>query len=212
MTTQQIIALARKKLLETGTEILDEETLLIYANLAYKDIARKIFPNSAIKSATVVFVNGVGTLPTDFGTMYADAYSVTGNDHFVELNISDFTRDSGISNAVSIEGGVMRVSPRNTTSLNIKYYPKYEDLEAGGQPMFDDYFDEVIVYGILYRAYEDLQDVELSKFFQTKYDDMIKDKIATLSNYEEDAQRGGTMFNGIRMFGGYNNNNDPHHW
>ena len=211
MTTQQIIDLSRLKLLETGSDLITDTTILLYANLAYKDIIKKAFPNNSISEGTVTFTSGVGSLPANFGTLYTDAYDTQGN-IFPEVSISDFIRRLGNSeNAVCIEGGNIKVSPADTASLTIKYYPTYETLAISVNPTIDEYLHEPIIYGVLYRAFEDLQDPELSKYYKNEYKSMLEDALSSLSNYEEDAQRGGTMFNGIQIISDGTANN-PNHW
>lgn len=211
MTTQQIIDLARLKLLESEDGIITDDTILIYANLTYRDIIKKAFPNNSISQATVSFSNGVGSLPADFGTLYTDAYDTQRN-IFPEVSISDFIRKQANSeNAICVEGGEFKVSPVDTSSLIIKYYPTYETLAVGTDPTIDEYLHEPIVYGVLYRAFEDLQDPELSKYYKNEYKAMLDDYISSLSNYEEDAQRGGVMFNGISIINSPRFN-DPNHF
>lgn len=211
MTTSEILTLARAKLLEESTDILSDATLLIYANLAHKDVIKKAFPNSAITTATITFTSGSGTLPVLFGTLYTDAYD-TNNNIFPEVSISDFVRNLADNiSCVTIEGGAMKVSPSTTSSLIIKYFPSYATLTASVNPTIDEYLHEPIVYGILARAFEDLQDFELSQFYENKFTAKLDEKLNILSNYEEDAQRGGVMFNGINLLGGGNNNN-PDGW
>lgn len=211
MTTNEITALARKKLLEEGTELIADDTILTYANLSHKDVIKKAFPKNSILEATIAFTAGSGSLPSLYGTLYTDTYDSEGN-VFPEVSIADFIRrnDVGI-NAVTIEGGVMKVSPSDTSSLTVKYYPTYPTLTTAVNPTIDEYLHEPIVYGILYRSFEDLQDPELAQFYKNIYVDMLTDKIDTLSNYEEDSQRGGQMFNGINIVGG-GSNNDPNKW
>lgn len=211
MNTTTILSLARAKLLEEGTEILADATLLTYANLAYKDVIKRAFPNSAISSATVAFVSGVGSEPSDFGTLYSDAIDTNGN-IFPEVSIADFVRMSETGErAITVEGGQLKVTPDTTTSLNIKYYPNFETLTAAVNPTIDEYLHEPIVYGTISRAFEDLQDPELSQFYENKFDTMLEKKINVLNNYELEAQRGGTMFNGISIVGNGNNSN-PDKW
>ena len=211
MTTQQILDIARAKLLEEGTDILTDARLLTYANFTKNDIVKKVFPNSSILTATVTFTAGVGTLPADFGTLYTDVVDANYN-VFQEVSIADFARNSS-GNAVTVEGGALKVFPKTTASLPIKYYPTFADLNTSSvNPLTDSYFDECYIYGVIYRAYEDLQDQELSAFFENKYDKLIKQKSETLSNYEENAQKGGVLFNGINIIGGGSNYNDPNRW
>lgn len=191
-TTPQILSIARKKLLESGTEILDDETLLIYANFAYQDLIKRIYQNSNISSAVVTFTNGVGTLPTDFGTLYGDAY-INSASIFPEVSIQEFTRESSGA-CVTIENGTMKVFPVSTATLNIKYYKTFADLTLVVNPTIDTYFHELIIYGIMARAHEDLQDEQLSKYFTEKFELEFTKRRSAISEYEEDNQRGSQMF------------------
>jgi hypothetical protein len=192
MTTSQILQLVRVKILESTSEIVTDETLLIYANLVKEDIVKRAFPNSQIKSATVTFTNGVGTLPTDFGTLYGDAFKDLGN-YFPELSIDDFQKKT-TNQAVTIEGGQIKVYPTETASLTIKYYPTYPDVSLSVNPTFDAYFHEPMIPGILSRVQEDLQDEELANLYNVKYENMLNQRIANQSNYEENNCRAGQMF------------------
>jgi hypothetical protein len=193
LTTVNIINLARAKLLETTSEIISDETILIYANLSYQDIIKRIFTNDKILSATVSFTNGVGTLPTLFGTLYGSAQD-TGTQTFEEVSIEDFENQVS-ERMVTIEGGTIKVYPSTTSSIAIKYYPTFASLTAGSTPAINEYFHECIVYGILDRAFEDLQDESLSAYYHAKYEGMITQKAAIQSNYEENNARGGVMWN-----------------
>lgn len=192
MTSNNIITLARNKLLETTTEILKDDVLYIYANLSQEDIAKKTFTNDKIKSATVAFSSGVGSLPTDFGTLYGDAFD-TANNFYPEMTIEDFKKET-LNYGVTIEAGTIKVLPNTVASLTIKYWPTFADMTSAVNPSIPTYFHECIVYGILYRAFEDLQDWELSKFFREKYESELKQKIETMSNYEENNVRSSQMF------------------
>lgn len=192
MTSNNIITLARNKLLEATTEILKDDVLYIYANLSQEDIAKKTFTNDKIKSATVTFTSGVGSLPTDFGTLYGDAFD-TANNFYPEMTIEDFKKET-LSYGVTIEAGTIKVLPNTVASLTIKYWPTFADMTSAVNPSIPTYFHECIVYGILYRAFEDLQDWELSKFFREKYESELKQKIETMSNYEENNVRSSQMF------------------
>jgi len=210
MTTSEIISLARAKLLEEGDELLTDATLFSYANLSFKDVIKRVFPNNSILNTTINFTSGVGVLPSDFGTIYADCLDLNGN-VFPEMSIADFARLQGAQRGVTIEGGQIKVSPDSTTSLTVRYYPSYPTLTSSVNPTIDEYFHELIVYGVIYRGFEDLQDVELSQFYKNNYETMLKEKSSHYSNYEEDSQRGGVMFNGINIIGG-GVNNDPDRW
>lgn len=192
LTTIQILSLARTKLLESTTEIISDENILIYANLTYQDLIKRIFTNDKILSATVIFTNGVGTIPSLFGTLYGSAQD-TGGNTFEEVTIEDF--DNKISSSmITVEGGTFKVYPTTTTSLSIKYYPTFAALTAGSNPSINEYFHECIVYGILERAFEDLQDESLSGYYKQKYEGEVAKRTAVQSNYEEGNQKGSVMF------------------
>jgi hypothetical protein len=193
MTTQEIIRLARRKLLETTTDVLPDDVLLIYVNQAYADVKKRTFSNSDIKSATVALSNGTGTLPVTFGTMYGDAVDTSGN-FFPEQNIADFER-AELERAVKVEGGNLVARPASTASLTVRYWERPETLTNSVNPSNDPFFHEPIVYGALWRAHEDLQDEELATYYKQRFLTEIQERTGVQSNYEEDNQRGGVMFN-----------------
>ena len=197
MTSNQIITLARKKLLETTDDIISDETILLYLNEANQDIKIRVFPNVSIKTATISFTNGVGTLPSDFGTLYGDPFQNAHN-IFPEVSIQDFMRESQ-PNMVTIESGTIKVFPIDTATVTIKYYPIYETLDTVQNPTIPAFFHELLIYGILFRAFEDLQDEALSKYYFDKFEALLEAKAGHYSNYEEGNQRGGQMFNEISI-------------
>lgn len=198
-------------MLEEGTEILDDETLLLYADFAYQDLVKRAFPNNSILTASVNFVSGVGTLPASFGTLYGDAQENPYN-VYPEMSINDFARNV-TGNAITFEDGELKIYPADTKTLTVRYYPTYTTLSLSQNPTIDAYFHELIIYGILARAYEDLQDDELASFYLGKYESMLKQKLSSYSLYEEGSQRGGQLFNGIGIVSdGYGGGGDPNHW
>lgn len=192
MTTNEIIQTARRKLLETTSEIVSDTTILLYANLAYQDVWKRLFVNSDVDSATVTFTNGVGGLPATFGTMYGPGFDSAGN-AFEEVSIEDFDREI-MDRMVTIENGQMKVYPTDTASLTVKFWPEPETLTSTQNPTINSYFHEPIVYGILARAYEDLQDQELAVFNTNKFEDDLTKRLERQSVYEETNQRGAQMF------------------
>jgi len=210
LTTNQITALARKKILEATNEVVDDATILIYANLTQDDIIKRAFPNDAIATAAITFTNGVGTLPTDFGTLYGDAYRNT-SDFFPELSIEDFNRKN-LSQSVTIESGTIKVYPTTVGSLSVKYYKTFPALTSAVNPSFNSYFHELIIYGILARAYEDLQDQDLASLNDGIFEKKLSQKIATQSQYEEGNQRAGQMFNAQDLLGGGLSKSDPNYF
>lgn len=210
MTTNQIIAAVRNRVLETTTEIVTDSTLLLYINETYKDLCKRIFPNDHIESATVAFTNGVGTLPTDFGTLYGDAVEGTNN-YFPELSIDDFNKETA-SQGITIEGGQLKVYPTTTASLSIKYYATFPELSTSVNPTINSYFHFPIIYGAVSMTYEDLQDEELSKYYYDKYETEVARRMSTQSQYEEGNQRGGQLFAGQNLIGGIYGQEDPNYF
>jgi hypothetical protein len=192
MTTQSIIDSVRRKILETGTEIISAATLLEYINLAYQDVYKRIYPNSSITTATITCTAGICTLPTDFGTLYGEAYD-TSNNNYEEVSIADFKRGE-FERAVTIENATLNVLPLTTASLSIKYYPKPVTLTAVVDPTIDDFFHEALVYGATYRCQEDLQDENLAQYYRALFKTELADRLEALSVYEETNQRGGVFF------------------
>lgn len=195
MTTNEITAGVRANVLEIGTEIVSDASILLKANLAYQDICKRIFPNDHILTATVTFTAGVGTLPTTFGTLYGDTVdSASAYNYFPELSIDDFNKQT-LSQAVTIEGSTIKVYPTTTTSLIVKYYPTFPTLTASVNPTINNYFHECIVDGATWRVFKELQDLENSSYYKNEYETELNKKIAMLSNYEEGSQRSGQFFN-----------------
>lgn len=212
LTTSQIIALSRAKLLEQTDEIISDDTLLIYANLANQDVSKRVFTNDKILSSTITFTNGTGTLPALFGTLYGSAQD-SGGSIFEEVSIEDFDNKT-LAQMVTVEGGNIKAYPTTTGSLSIKYYPKFDALTITPTttPNVNEYFHELIVYGILQRAFEDLQDEELATIYANKYEKELLKKISTQSNYEENNVRGGQMFNYVPLISGSGNGGGANFW
>ena len=199
MTSQQILAAARRKILEATNDIVTDDTILLYLNLTNQDVTRRAYPANSVVSATITLTNGVGALPSNFGTLYGDPQRDSYN-VFPEMSIQDFSRNIS-QNASTVEAGILKVFPTSTTSVNIKFYPSYADLTTTTNPTIDSFFHELYIYGIMYRAYEDLQDEELSKYYREKFETEFKLKKDAQSEWEENGVRAGVMFNGIDIVG-----------
>jgi hypothetical protein len=193
MTTLEILELARRKILEATTDVIPYDILLIFANLSYMDVYKRVFPISDITTDTLTMTSGSATLPTTFGTLYGDATDADGN-FYHEVPIEDFYREQ-TERMVTVEGGSLKVYPDTVASLTVRFWPKPESLANNVDPSIDEFFHEPIVYGILWRAHEDLQDEELSTYYKQKFEQMITEKANVQSNYEENNQRGAVMFN-----------------
>lgn len=193
MTTQEIIKLARRKLLETTTDVLPDDVIMIYLNRANLDVVKRTFSNSDLQKATVVMTSGSGALPELFGTMYGEAIDNAGN-FFTEQNLADFARGE-LERAVTIEGNKLIARPSTTTELTIRYWNKPATLTNAVNPSIDEIFHEAILYGVMWRCYEDLQDEELATYYKQRFNQEITEQTGVQSNYEEDNQRGGVMLN-----------------
>lgn len=200
MTTAQFLAIIRAKILEATEDIVTDATILLYGNWVQQDIFKRSFPNDKILSATITFTAGVGTLPSGFGTMYGDAFKELGN-YFPELSIDDFQKQTQ-NQGVTIEGGSIKVFPTTTASLTIKYWPTVPDMSVSVDTALNTYFQECLIPGTLAKVFEDLQDEQLADRYSVKYENMLNQKIANQSNYEEGNQRSGQMFSEQNLVGG----------
>ncbi len=199
MTTSEILTLVRAKLLETGSEILPDATLLIYLNLDYEDMYRRLYTNNSILEGTATFTTGSYTLASTVGTLYGPAFNDAG-ERFEEVSIQDFDAKT-LDRMVTVENGALKVYPVDTASLTFKYYPKPVTLSVAQNPTIDSYFHEPLVYGTVARAHEDLQDEELSTYYMNKRETMFKERQEHQSVYEETNQRGAQMFNQQDLIG-----------
>lgn len=193
MTTSEIITTARRKVLETSTEIITDALALQYANQAYIEVYKQVFTGNKITSETVACVNGVCTIPATYGRMYSNGIDQNGRE-FIEASIADFYNDDLSGYRYTIEAGSIKISETDVTALTVRFYAKPEDLTLVVNPTIDEYFHEVIMYGVIWRMHEDLQDEELSTYYQNKFNDELTRRMAAQSNYEESNQRGGQMF------------------
>lgn len=198
MTTNEITTAARRKVLETTDEIISDTTVLLYANQAYIEVYKQVVTGNKVASETVACTNGVCTLPATYGRMYTNAIDQNSRE-FVEVSIGDYLNDDLDGYFYTIENGAIKVSEDDVTTLTVRFYAKPETLTAVVDPSIDEYFHEVIVYGIVWRIHEDLQDEELSSYYQNKFTDELKRRMSNQSNYEESNQRGGQMFTDQRL-------------
>lgn len=193
MITSKIVQLARIKLLEQTTEVVSDETLLEYVNLVNIDMVKRTFTADKILSATLTLVNGEANVPSGFGTLYG-AGKDTNENNYQEISIEDFDNKT-LDRAITVEGGKIKCYPTEITTLYIKYYPSFTTLTAGSTPSVNEYFHECYIYGVLARAFEDLQDEELASFYNAKYEALVAQRSAIQSNYEENNVRGSQFFN-----------------
>lgn len=192
MTTNELIARIRSKILESGSELVTDATILQDLNFANDDITKRTFTNASVISETVNFSNGLGTLPATFGTAYDDAIDSDGN-YYKELNIADFTKETQ-PYSYTIEAGVIKVFPTTTASFTLRFWPKTVTLSASQDPTINSLLQKCLISGALAEIYEDLQDEQLATYYKQKYELELQQKLATLSNYEEENQKSGEMF------------------
>jgi hypothetical protein len=193
MTTNEITAAARRKVLETTDEIVSNETVLLYANQSYIEVYKRVFTSNEIKSATVACTNGVCTLPANYGRMYTKATDEEGKE-YEEVSIADFHQFDDLRPVYTIQNDQILVKNEDAASLVVRYYEQPERLAVNVDPSIDEYFHEVIVYGTVWRIHEDLQDEELATYYQEKFESELSRRIGNQSQYEESNQRGGEMF------------------
>ena len=192
MTTNQLKTIIRRKILEATTDVIPDSILLIYTNEAYKDVWKRLFTATDIDTTTITLTAGVGTLPSTFGTAYGEAVGNDGN-LYTEVSINDFVKET-IPYAYTIEDGEIKCSDTTVANLTMKYWPKPDELVSGSTPSINEYFHEPIIYGAMSRAYEDLQDEELSAFYKNKFSTELGERLAAQSVYEETNQKGAVMF------------------
>ncbi len=199
LTTNQITAAIRRKILEESTDLVTDATILMNANLAYEDLKLRSFTNDQIQSATINLVDGIGGLPADFGTLYGAGFaSETDKVPFPEKSIADFDRDTA-ERGMTIIGTSLYVKPTSTGSIIVRYYPSYDPLTTSQNPQLNSYLHEPIIYGAMWRIHEDLQNEALSEYYRTKYEEEVTKRTGILSNYQEDNQDGNEMFTYQRL-------------
>jgi len=193
MTTNEIIAAARRKVLEEDEAIISDVTALLYANQAYIEVYKRVFTNNKIESEAVACSNGVCTLPATYGRMYSRAKDQDNNE-YEEVSVADFNREDNYGLNYTIEAGELKVNSDSVTLLTVWFYSEPDALAVGNTPTIDAYFHEVIVYGVIWRMQEDLQDEELANYYQTKFEEELVRRMGSQSTYEESNQRGGELF------------------
>lgn len=199
LTSNQIASAIRRKVLEQSSDLVTDDVLYMNMNLAYDDLKIGTFTNDQIQSATIALTNGVGTLPTNFGTLYGPGYkSTTDKTPYEEKSIADFDRDNTVE-GITIEGGEIKVNPSTTTQIIIKFYPSYNALTISQNPDINGYLHELIIYGAMYRIHEDLQNESMAEYYKTVFKTEFANKTSKLSNYQEDNADGGQAFNYIKI-------------
>jgi len=220
MTIVQILALARRKILENTEEIFDNATLLLYANMRKDEIAKRYLGKRIIKRSSLSFSSGSVTRPTDWNGHYYSSDSQTPNtgNEFKLVNIEDFQAGVYPQMICESEGNIL-VFPTTTGSIYTWYYKKLADMSldpvVDPPTELDDAFHRPMVYGIVADCFEDAQDFELSKFFTDKFEAELERASQTVSQLEESSQEAGALLSPLPDLGfsGYGaGGNDPNRW
>lgn len=206
LTTQNIIQFSRDKLLEVGDAVVNTEKLLVYANLTQDDLAKDLYTDDMTVPTTLVFTGGYATIPTDWESHRLSKNSqVPGQgDIFEWVNLEDF-RAGKYSRMIAKINGQIAVYPTNTSILYTDYFKKLPNMAITPiyqGPSVDASLQELMIDGVLYRAFEDLQEFDLAKEYRGKYEAEKKIKTKRISFAEENPQKSGEMFNGIDIIGG----------
>lgn len=220
MTSAQIIALARKKIMEKTDEIFSDDDLLLYANNGKDEIAMRFLGKKLIKPATLVFSGGSVTKPTDWnGHYYASTSNVPRQGTEVKLvSIEDY--QNGVkSHMVTESEGNLLCYPTTLGTVYFWYYKKLTDMALGSSPVnppseLNTAFHMPIVYYIIGQALEDAQDFELSKYFNDKYENEYTKQAQIVSDLEKGTQEAGSLLSPLPdlNFGGSGGSSDPDHW
>lgn len=192
MTTNSIIATARRKILESTTDLVTDAVILQYANEEYREIRKKLKMNSEVIKTTIACSNGTCTLPANYGAMYSFAID-SSDSEYEEMSMADYEAGD-FERGFTIQAGALLVNVTTLTGLTIRYFPKAAVLTTSQDPEIDEMFHEAIMYGAVSRCQEDLQDEELATYYRAKADAEFEKKVSVQSHYEEGNQRGGQMF------------------
>jgi hypothetical protein len=150
----------------------------------------------------IPFVAGVGVLPPDFSSFYqaSDSNVLGKGNTFDWYELDDFNTLSTDQYGLTVQGNELRLNPL-TPGIYFSYKRKAADmtLSTGSIPDLPSTFHETIIYGIVYRALEDLQDELDANIYEGKYERRIEQKSDTLSDLEETGQNSGVLFSDIRI-------------
>lgn len=217
ISTANIIKMARKKLLEAGSEIFSDDDLILYANICKDELASRYLGDRLIKSVTLSFLGGEADIPVDYnGAYYVNDTGQKGGTKYDVVGIKEFLRGD-LTYMICEDGGKFKNS-QNAPTLTMWYYSKLTDMALTPTPVnppseLKDQLHELIVYGIVYRAFEDAQDFELSKYFKDKFEAEYTIRTSNLSELEEAPKQSAQMFEALPdlNFTGYGAQ-DPNRW
>jgi|GEM_PF-3837892 len=195
MTKQKIIQDVRKRLLELSSGVFTDEDLILWADNAQTEISQEFLSQDRIKSAVLTFTDGEADLPSDFLSFY---HAENG---FVWVNLEDFKRDV-FSNMLARKENKVLIKPANTSSVVLWYFKKPKSfglLSDTEEPELPSLLHEGIVLGTVSRAYEMMQEFEISNLYLQKYRAFVEMAKRSISHLEE---RGEVMqkFRDIKLF------------
>lgn len=222
MTITQIIALARRKILEATEAIFSDDTLVLYANIRKDEIAQRYLAKRLIKPSTLSFTNGVATKPTDWNGHYFSSSSNQPRQGFEYklVGIDDFQNGTYQYMLCESEGNILAF-PTTTGTVYTWYYKKLTDMAllpsvVNPPDEINDAFHKCIMYGVVSDAFEDAQDFELSKFYTDKFEAEFEKASMTVSQLEESSQEAGALLSALPDLGfssgSGGSSNDPNHW
>jgi hypothetical protein len=193
MTTQSIITDIRKRLLELSTGVFSDSDLITWMNLTQTKLSNEILDQNRIKKTTLAFTSGIASLPSDFISFYfAKDYEW--------VTIEDFENDT-FENMLCRQESNIYIKPTNIISLNIYYYRKPLDLSIltpTVEPELPTVLHEAIILGAMIRAFEAMQEIELSNAYMNKYQLLVNEAKQAISILEE-RFKGKPLFNYTKL-------------
>lgn len=202
LTTAEVLQLSRDKLLELAETVLPTTKLLKYANLCQDDIAKDVLTDDITIPTTLSFSGGAATLPSNWEShrLSKDSQVPGQGNEFKYVNLEDY-RAGKYERMITKYNGQILVFPVDTSVLYTDYYKKLPDMaiDPVQNPSVDVSLQELIIYGIMFRALEDLQDFELAKEYRGKFEQELKLKSRKISLSEEGPEKSGEMFNYVQI-------------
>ena len=214
LTTAQIVAYARAKVLELSDAVLSDAALLAYANQSKDEVALRAPSQRDLKAAPLSVSAGAATVPSGYASFYGckDSQLPGQGNEYRMVSLEDY-RAGAHDRMVARLGAGFLVYPAISGTLYLDYYALPADLAlSGADPTADPSLHEVIAYGVVWRALEDLQDLEQSQYYRSKFEADLALRAAALSQREEEPQESGALFNGIDILGGGSRASDANRW
>jgi hypothetical protein len=214
LTTAQIVAFARAKVLELSDAVLSDAALLAYANQSKDEVALRAPSQRDLASTSLAVTAGVATVPSGYASFYGckDSQVPGQGNEYRSVSLEDYRAGAHERMIVRL-GAQFLVYPAISGTLYLDHYALPADLAlTGSDPTADPTLHEVIAYGVVWRALEDLQDLEQSQYYRSKFEADLALRASALSQREEEPQDSGALFNGIDIIGGGSRASDPDRW